>query len=199
MANNYLTTDTELGLVAAAIRTKGGTTGQLEFPTGFVQAINAIDSGGSGITEYESGTWTPTSNIARGTINFSNSHSAPPSIVFLSDVTNDTNTTSNTNFVFIYLDAYRTFGSILPYSSTAKRYSVASYIYRASSTTSLSNGNVLTSYSSNDTSATNYNYSRYWATNTGFHPYTNSTSRYWRSGRMYKWYAIWLPDARPNV
>lgn len=195
--SNYLVTDTDLTSVASAIRMKGGTSVQLSFPNDFIQAINAINTGG--ITEYESGTWTPSSNIARGTINFSNSHSAPPSVIFLSDVTNDTNTTSNTNFVFIYLDAYRTFGSIFPYSSTAKRYSVISYIYRASSTTSLSNGNVLTSYSSNNTSATNYDYSRYWATNTEFHPYTNSTSRYWRSGRTYKWYAIWLPDARPDV
>ena len=39
------------GLVADAIRLKGGTTGQLVFPTGFVQAINAINTGGSGITD----------------------------------------------------------------------------------------------------------------------------------------------------
>lgn len=44
----YLTTDTELASVADAIRTKGGTSAQLTYPTGFVSAINAIPTGGGG-------------------------------------------------------------------------------------------------------------------------------------------------------
>jgi len=39
---NLLTTDTELTQVANAIRTKGGTSSQLGFPTGMVNAIDAI-------------------------------------------------------------------------------------------------------------------------------------------------------------
>lgn len=42
---NYLTNDTDLGAVADAIRTKGGTSGQLVFPGGFVDAIDAISGG----------------------------------------------------------------------------------------------------------------------------------------------------------
>lgn len=42
---NYLVTDTELTSVANAIRTKGGTTGGLVFPSGFISAINAISGG----------------------------------------------------------------------------------------------------------------------------------------------------------
>lgn len=42
---NYLTTDSELGAVADAIRARGGTTAALEFPDGFVAAINAIPAG----------------------------------------------------------------------------------------------------------------------------------------------------------
>lgn len=42
---NYLTNDTDLGAVADAIRTKGGTSGQLAFPQGFVDAIDAISGG----------------------------------------------------------------------------------------------------------------------------------------------------------
>lgn len=41
---DYLVTDTELTSVADAIRTKGGTSANLSFPTGFVSAINAIIS-----------------------------------------------------------------------------------------------------------------------------------------------------------
>ena len=43
---NYIATDTDLGAVADAIRTKGGTSAQLEFPQGFVDAIDAIETGG---------------------------------------------------------------------------------------------------------------------------------------------------------
>lgn len=38
--------DANLTSVANAIRTKGGTTGNLAFPTGFVNAISAIETGG---------------------------------------------------------------------------------------------------------------------------------------------------------
>lgn len=43
---DYLVTDTELTSIADAIRTKGGTSASLIFPTGFVNAIDAIPSGG---------------------------------------------------------------------------------------------------------------------------------------------------------
>ena len=42
----YITTDTELTDVADAIRTKGGTSASLEWPDGFVDAIDAIETGG---------------------------------------------------------------------------------------------------------------------------------------------------------
>ena len=45
---DYLVTDTELTSVANAIRTKGGTSASLSFPTGFVSAIADIPSGGGG-------------------------------------------------------------------------------------------------------------------------------------------------------
>lgn len=44
---DYLTTDTELTSVANAIRTKGGTSAQLEYPSGFVTAIGDIQTGGT--------------------------------------------------------------------------------------------------------------------------------------------------------
>lgn len=43
---DYLTTDTELTSIADAIRTKGGTSESLEYPTDFVSAIENIQSGG---------------------------------------------------------------------------------------------------------------------------------------------------------
>lgn len=48
---DYLTTDTELTSVADAIRTKGGTSAALTYPTGFVSAIEAIPTGGGGTSK----------------------------------------------------------------------------------------------------------------------------------------------------
>lgn len=48
----YTTTSTELTAVADAIRTKGGTSAALEWPSGFAQAIADIPSGG-GVTLYK--------------------------------------------------------------------------------------------------------------------------------------------------
>ena len=60
--SNYLVTDTDMTSVANAIRTKGGTSESLAFPTGFVNAINDIPSGGSVETksvtsDYAWGNW----------------------------------------------------------------------------------------------------------------------------------------------
>lgn len=42
--------DANLTAVADAIRTKGGTTGELEFPNGFVSAVEGIQAGGGGFS-----------------------------------------------------------------------------------------------------------------------------------------------------
>lgn len=43
---NYVVSDTSLGSVADAIRTKGGTSAPLEYPQGFIDAIDDISGGG---------------------------------------------------------------------------------------------------------------------------------------------------------
>ena len=44
--SNYIVSDTSLGSVADAIRTKGGTSAPLTYPQGFIDAIDAISGGG---------------------------------------------------------------------------------------------------------------------------------------------------------
>lgn len=56
---DYKVTDTELIGVANAIRTKGGTSAQLEWPSGFVSAIGSISGGSKNIL---SGTSAPSAN-----------------------------------------------------------------------------------------------------------------------------------------
>lgn len=64
---NYVVSDTSLTAVADAIRTKGGTSANLTFPTEFVSAINAIPTGG-GDYEIAAGTVTPTSSVSSVTV-----------------------------------------------------------------------------------------------------------------------------------
>lgn len=154
--------------------------------------VNVAGGGGTGL-EYETGTYTTSSNIARATISFSNTHTTTPILVCMADVTGTANTTTNTNHLFCYFDPYRAFGYGYPYSSSGYRYALAYYGYRGTSTSSISTGGVLVQYNSDNTSSTDTSYSRYWATASAFYPYSNSTSRYWRSGRTYKWYAVWKP------
>ena len=64
---DYKVTDTELTSIANAIRTKGGTQAQLEFPTGFVNAVQAIPTGGSAVVQplsvSQNGVYNPPSGI----------------------------------------------------------------------------------------------------------------------------------------
>ena len=62
--------DADLASIANAIRTKGGTSAQLAFPIGFVQAIGNIQTGGGGV-EMESGTFTLSGNIQNKTVSVS--------------------------------------------------------------------------------------------------------------------------------
>lgn len=59
---DYLVTDTELTSIANAIRTKGGTSASLTYPTGFVTAINNIPTGGTPTLQTVTKTYTPKSS-----------------------------------------------------------------------------------------------------------------------------------------
>ena len=49
--SNYLVDGADLTSIANAIRTKGGTSAQLAFPQGFVDAVEAIETGGGYVAE----------------------------------------------------------------------------------------------------------------------------------------------------
>lgn len=51
---DYLTNDADLTAVADAIREKGGTSAALVWPSGYVDAIDAIETGGGGSVETAS-------------------------------------------------------------------------------------------------------------------------------------------------
>lgn len=178
--------------IKTSIENKGVTVSSDATLDTYASLIDSIETGGGSGLTYETGTYTPTSNIARPTISFTNEHTKAPFCVIMVDSTGTSNTTTNTNWAFQFLDIYMLTGKGIYYSSSSQRYAYAQYVYRASSETSLSQTIFYCSNNSDNTASSSTSYPRYWVTNTDFKPSSNSTSRYWRSGRTYKWIAIWL-------
>lgn len=153
--------------------------------------IDAISGGGGGGLTYETGTYTPTADIARPTISFSKTHTEAPIYVAMFDVSNTTDQTTNTNYGWEYIDHYKLFGNSIPYSSTNLRYALITWQYRGTSTTSTTSSYTQCSSNSDSSSSSGTNHPRYWVDESSFRPYTNSTGRMWRPTRTYKWIAIW--------
>ena len=155
--------------------------------------VTGTFAGGSGGLEYETGTYTPTSDIAKSTINFSKTHTDTPIFLMFVDTTGTSNTTTYSNYSMAYVDWWRMWGAGVPYSSSAYRYGIVQYLYRANSTSQISAATSQLQYTSDNTSTESASYPRFWVGTSSFYAYTNSTSRYWRSGRTYKWIAVWKP------
>ena len=176
--------------IKTAIEAKGVTVPSNATLDDFDTYIAQISGGSSGL-EYESGTYIPTADIARPTISFSKTHSVPPSIVSIYDVSTTFPSTSS-NICMDYVDVYRMFSSTgYPYTSTSptQRYATVTYFYRGAGN-ALSVGSQPCLYDS-DTASSGSSYAKYYVDTTGFQPTTASTSRYWRKDRTYKWIAIW--------
>lgn len=102
--SEYVVTDTELESVADAIRTKGGTQADLEFPSGFVTAIDNISGGGSATliskTITQNGTYDAADDSADGysdvTVNVSSGSSLIADWDFKSSLTDSINSLAAT-------------------------------------------------------------------------------------------------------
>ena len=179
--------------IKTAIEAKGVTVPSATTLDGYSALIAQISGGGGGGLEYESGTYTPTSDIARATINFTNTHTVPPAIVNIFDCSETaTYPSSNSNVSMTYVDMYRLYGSKYLYSqkTTEYRYAVVNNVYYGTSLTNLSIASTFCLYNSDNTGDGSNSYSRYFAKPNCFYPYTGS-SRYWKANRTYKWIAIW--------
>ena len=143
--------------------------------------------GGGSSIEYETGTYTPSSNSAQPTIDFANPHTSLPVIIVMSYMGDDLDVTTYTNYQFIWLDTYTLWGVGIPYSSSAKKYAKGVGVYRKTTTAYTSVAEFGPNKTPDDPS-TDYGT---WVSTTGFRPTTNGSSRSWRSGMTYKWLAIW--------
>lgn len=167
----------------------GGTGGITQDQDGYLVLSDQGGGGGGGGLEFEEGTYEPTTDIARPTINYTGAHTDVPIYVTFCDVSDPSTLTASSSISFTYVDTYKMFGTGFPYSTTAMRYGYYSTVYYSSAGT-------ISSYMyfyNSDTQGSTSGYPSYWVTNTGFNPYTNSDTRYWRAGRTYKWIAVWKP------
>lgn len=145
----------------------------------------------SGLYIVETGTYTPTADAYNPTISFTNIHSEAPIYVAMTDTSDASGITSNSIVGWMAYDPYKLFGTGFPYSTSATRYMLVHWTYKSSSGMSASGLQV--QYNSDNSGNSSTSYSRYWLTETGFKAYSNSSSRYWRANRNYKWLAIWKP------
>ena len=147
-------------------------------------SVTVSVSGGGGGLEYETGIWTPSSDIADYTIPFVNTHTAAPFYYLIYD--------SGASFVGVSscntMMALTAWSGGFIYSSSASSgtwYGTARFSYASSasgggsSTFNITNANTLSLYTSS----------------TGIRAYTNNDIRYWRAGRTYKWIAVWAPTS----
>lgn len=150
---------------------------------------------GGGLSDYEveTGEYTPSTGVVNLTINFAKTHDTTPFLVAMA-MDSDTNLTDNNrNYVFVFFDYYRLFGGYTPgspSSTTTKHYARAFYSYSGSSGT-ISNGGANCTHNSDESGSSSSAYSRYFVNESKFMPYTGSGSRYWGSGKKYKWIAFW--------
>ena len=154
------------------------------------------DGGGSpsvGGLVYETGTWTPTADVASYIIQFANTHSVAPFCYAIWDGTGTYDGTLNSNYYVGYFNGGQMFGAGVLASSSSTQYGRIGFAYRGSNASVLSGTTLAATYPYTDPDSSGTGYSRYWATETGIKAYTNSTSRYWRTGRTYKWIAVWKP------
>ena len=181
--------------IKSAIEAKGVTVPSNALLDSFATYIAQISGGGSTGLDYETGTFTPSTDVAKPEISFSRAHTSPPVFYSIYDVTN-TIQPNNSCIAVNYVDSYKLFGAGYVYtsSSPAMRYGTAQYLYRGSSSTSISSGTAHFTSSSDvplPSSGGSVSYARYWATESKLTPSSNSSTRYFVSGRSYKWIAIW--------
>lgn len=142
--------------------------------------------------EYETGTWTPSENTINPTINFNDTHTNPPISIIFYDATGTIDSTTGVNYAFSWSDYSQTGNIGMAISDTKTEYARAFYTAKTSSTSvTCWTYNILYPYS--NTTASSDSYYRYWVTESWFKPSANNSTRYWISGRTYKWIAVWAP------
>ena len=174
------------------ISNKGGTLPQNQNSLNLANAITSITSGLSGL-EYETGTYEPEEDDFKPTISFTNTHTTLPSLVIISETSNIYDETTNSNYMFTYIDYNLFVGSELYEKSDGSLvdYGFVLALYRATGLESLITYYKTLTHGATESSSSDPEYPRYWVSETGFTPSSNSRNRLWRSGKTFEWIAVW--------
>ena len=182
---NYASVDVAVPSVSPTLITKSitqnGTYNASSDNADGYSSVTVNVSGSAGLV-YETGTWTPSEDVATGEISFSNTHSTAPVMAIVAD--NDTVTAVDSNIGIFYGNWNALLGKPIQVG-TSKRYASDCYSYT-------SNG---TSFSGAYSNAASSSTLDGWMTSSKLYPYTGSTTRYWKSGRTYTWLAVWAPTS----
>lgn len=136
---------------------------------------------------FESGTFEPEEDVNRPTIYFQDTHTTTPFLVAIYDVTDTMTIPSGSNVSMLYYDVYRLYGKpFIPINN----YPIYASCYMIGNGGSMSNQTKHFAISS-DSEDTSSNSPRYYVDETSFRPYCNSIYWKWKTGRTYKWIAIW--------
>ena len=141
----------------------------------------SFEGSGGGLV-YETGTWTPSEDVATGEISFLNTHSTAPVMAIVAD--NDTVTVADSNIGIVYGNWNALLGKPIQVG-TSQRFASDCYSYTSTGT----------SFGGAYSNAASLPALAGWMTSSKLYPYTGSTSRYWKSGRTYKWLAVWAPTS----
>lgn len=163
-------------------------------PTGKAYSPVTVNVSGGGGLVYETGTWTPAEDISSYEIGFTNQHSSPPFMFIVADTTNTYSDVTNSSYGTVLVNWNAALGGIFNRDNAGSNYygQVGGY-YRNTSATSISIQNINISQLTGSTTSSSY--ASYWASTTGIKAYTLSSTRYWRTGRTYKWIAVWAPTS----
>lgn len=141
---------------------------------------------------YETGTWTPSEDVASYVIPFVNTHTEPPFFYMIADATGTYTDVSSTGCVTFFADWHHFTGVPIYESQSVLKYSEYRTRYKSSSDNLAGGGSAL-NYPYTDSGSSSASYPGYFISTTGIRAYANSTLRYFRSGRTYKWIAVWAP------
>lgn len=162
----------------------------------FSYLLGKKSSGGGSVSglEYEEGTITLNEDKPSIDITFKKQHTDSPIITAMIDVTNEPQMEKAME-QFMFLDVEKLFGATTPQSSYTNGYAMIAKGYRASETNTLFNAKIAyVLHSRDETPPSNGQaeyYYQYWVTNEMFKAGYPSTSYPWKSGRTFKWIAIW--------
>ena len=148
--------------------------------------VNVSGVGGSGLV-YESGTYTPTADVAQPTISFTGTHTDRPFFVLIEDIGGTNVPATDSAIYWCVVSWYDFTGVTVRSNSSTQFYGRVQYAYKTSSSWTTSGTNLSTLTGTANTALS------YHLSNTAFKPYVNSSTRYFRNGRTYKWIAVWKP------